>query len=129
MIKRRDLIFGIIPISVLPSFLFAKEKIREEDEFFTGKVNLPDATRWYKNGKLHRVDAPAVEYASDNKFWYRNGKIHRDDGPAVEWANGDKEWFRNGKRHREDGPAVECADGRKYWYREGKRLNNYKRVY
>ena len=50
------------------------------------------------------------------KFWYLNGKRHRDDGPAIEWADGAKFWYLNGKRHREDGPAVEYADGRKWWF-------------
>jgi hypothetical protein len=46
------------------------------------------------------------------KSWYLNGKLHREDGPAVEYANGDKDWYLNDKRHREDGPAIEYADGR-----------------
>ena len=45
-----------------------------------------------------------------------NGKLHREDGPAREWANGDKSWYLNGKLHREDGPAREYADGSKSWY-------------
>ena len=30
-----------------------------------------------------------------DKHWYLNGKLHREDGPAVEYANGDKEWWLN----------------------------------
>ena len=26
-----------------------------------------------------------------------NGKLHREDGPAVEWANGRKHWYLNGR--------------------------------
>ena len=62
------------------------------------------ATIYLKNGKRHREDGPAIEYANGNKVWYINDKLHREDGPAVEYANGDKEWYINGKRHREDGP-------------------------
>jgi len=51
-----------------------------------------------------------------SKYYYLNGKRHREDGPAIEWANGIKIWFKNGKRHREDGPAVEWANGIKEWY-------------
>ena len=29
------------------------------------------------------------------KRWYLNGKLHRGEGPAVEWASGTKEWFLN----------------------------------
>jgi hypothetical protein len=51
-----------------------------------------------------------------NKRWYKNGKLHREDGPAVEYANGTKVWCLNGKLHREDGPAFESADGSKKWF-------------
>ena len=60
-----------------------------------------------------------VEYGGD-KYWYRNGKCHREDGPAVEYANGTKFWYRNSELHREDGPAIECANGDKFWYLNGK---------
>ena len=29
-----------------------------------------------------------------SKFWHLNGKLHREDGPAIEFANGDK-WCLN----------------------------------
>ncbi|HEV2946792.1 MAG TPA: hypothetical protein VGX70_05415 [Gemmataceae bacterium] len=32
------------------------------------------------------------------KFWFRYGKLHRDDGPAVEYADGRAEWWRNDRR-------------------------------
>ena len=63
----------------------------------------------------------AVKIQEDGtKFWYRDGKLHREDGPAIERADGSKEWFRNGNRHRENGPAIEYADGTKFWFRDGK---------
>jgi hypothetical protein len=77
---------------------------------------------WYINGKLHREDGPAMEYAYGDKYWYRNGKLHREGGPAIECANGTKYWYLNDKRHREDGPAIEYAYGDKYWYLNGKLL-------
>ena len=61
-----------------------------------------------------------VEVNEIGTFWQLNGKVHREDGPAVEYANGSKEWYRNGKYHREDGPAIEWADGSKYWWLNGK---------
>jgi hypothetical protein len=86
---------------------------------YTVKVNTYGTKFWYLNGKYHREDGPAIEYASGNKFWYLNGKYHREDGPAVEYADGDKFWYLNGKYHREDGPAVEHANGDKWWYLNG----------
>ena len=50
-------------------------------------------------------------YCSGNFCWFINGKLHREDGPAVEYADGSKDWYINGIRHRENGPAVEYADG------------------
>jgi len=37
-----------------------------------------------------------------NKFWLLNGKLHREDGPAIEFANGQKDWYLNGKRLSEE---------------------------
>jgi hypothetical protein len=69
-----------------------------------------------------------VKVDEDGTFWYLNGKLHREDGPAFEWANGEKFWFLNGKKYAEgthqkvmasrnkptcDGKVVEI-DGKKY---------------
>ena len=54
--------------------------------------------------------------SNGTKEWFLNGKLHREDGPAVEYADGDKHWYLNDLRHREDGPAIEYADGNKDWY-------------
>ena len=56
---------------------------------------------WYFNGKLHRVDGPAVEYSNGYKRWYLNGQLHRVDGPAVEFSSGDKAWWLNGIEYTE----------------------------
>jgi hypothetical protein len=29
---------------------------------------------WRLNGKLHRTDGPAIEYADGSKYWYYEGK-------------------------------------------------------
>ena len=68
-----------------------------------------------------------IEYTvkvKDNgtKFWWLNGKRHREDGPAIEYANGYKSWYLNGKLHREDGPAEDYANGDKYWYLNGEEV-------
>ena len=36
-----------------------------------------------------------------NKAWYKEGKWHREDGPAVEWADGFKAWYLNNIRYSE----------------------------
>jgi len=40
-------------------------------------------------------------YPDGYKAWYLNGKLHKEDGPAVEYANGNKAWYLNGKYYSE----------------------------
>ena len=77
---------------------------------------------WYRDGKCHREDGPAIEYANGDKSWYRDGKRHREDGPAIEYANGNKWWYQDDVLHREDGPAIEYCTGNKKWYYRGFRI-------
>ena len=66
------------------------------------------------------MQQPTMTVDTDgNKRWKLNGKYHREEGPAIEYANGTKAWFLTDMRHREDGPAIEDVDGNKVWY-----LNN-----
>ena len=37
-----------------------------------------------------------------NKSWCLNGKLHREDGPAREYADGTKAWYLNGKKVTEE---------------------------
>ena len=93
---------------------------------YTVKIYDNGTKLWCLNGKLHRTDGPAVEYADGSKYWYLNDKLHRTDGPAIEDANGTKLWCLNGKLHRTDGPAVEYAYGSKFWYLNDKNLTESK---
>lgn len=34
-----------------------------------------------------------AEWSDGTRQWFKKGKRHREDGPAVEWSNGDKHWF------------------------------------
>jgi len=36
------------------------------------------------------------------KLYYMNGKYHRDDGAAIEYADGKKEWWLNGEEVTEE---------------------------
>ena len=113
--------------------------------------------RFYKNGKFHKDDGPAIIVNDGTKYWYRNGILHRENGPAIEWANGTKEWYQNGlfhreggpaiiiynreitglsymawykygTPHREDGPAIIYKDGRKFWFKNGNPLKDNENV-
>jgi len=35
----------------------------------------------------------------NNRLWYKNGKFHREDGPAIEGANGYKAWCLNDRKY------------------------------
>lgn len=66
---------------------------------------------------------------SGNKYYYSDRKmtiLHRLDGPAIEYATGTKAWCKNGVFHRMFGPAVESANGIKEWWISGKRLTETK---
>jgi hypothetical protein len=41
---------------------------------YTVKVYDGGYNGWFLNGKLHREDGPATEYASGTKYWYLNGE-------------------------------------------------------
>ena len=87
------------------------------------RVHDNDDICWYLDGKLHRVDGPAIIRANGYKEWYLDGKRHRVNGPAITWVNGTEFWYLDGKRHRVDGPAITYPDGTKYWYLDGKKLS------
>ncbi len=38
-----------------------------------------------------------AKFTGGTKYWYKNGKLHREDGPAIEWADGEKRWWLEGK--------------------------------
>lgn len=62
------------------------------------KIKLKNRIEWRnKEGKLHRVDGPAVEFAIGTKRWHHNGILHRVGGPAVEWSDGSVEWYLNAR--------------------------------
>ena len=43
-----------------------------------------------------------VKVNNGTKSWYLNGKKHREDGPAIEYADGDKSWYLNGVQYTEE---------------------------
>ena len=54
--------------------------------------------RWYnENRKLHRVGAPAVEFADGYRAYWINGVRHRFDGPARIFPSGKEEYYIGGQ--------------------------------
>ncbi len=58
--------------------------------------------------------------ADGTREWYRRGRLHREDGPAIELSDGSKGWAEDGVWHRVGGPAVELADGTTQSYIRGR---------
>jgi len=93
-----------------------KELLIGYNEFGHSKKTIMKSANYYrnKNGKLHRLDGPAVIYNNDEdwdiwKEYYINGKLGRiGGGPAITKADYDteiNEYYENDKLHRLDGPA------------------------
>ena len=80
------------------------------------KVEVEGDKQYFKDGKLHRDDGPAIESINGYKEYFKDGVTHRDDGPAVIWQDGGKQWIVDGKRHRLDGPAVIWAWDEFEWW-------------
>lgn len=89
---------------------------------------------WYKNGKLHREDGPAI-VEDWRKEWYIDGKLHREnDLPAllrIDYFDNSidrSEWWVNGKLHRIGKPAIISYENSKdveRYYENGKLHNLY----
>ena len=89
------------------------------------KYELGNRIEWRnEEGRLHRLDGPAVEWETKTRKWYKNGILHRVDGPAIEWFDGSKEWYLDGELHRVDGPAIEWSDGAEDWWLNGELFNS-----
>lgn len=80
-----------------------KSKVRITKETYIWKDEDDNGVIYYKDGKKHRENGPAVELKNGTKEWWIDGQRHRDDGPACIYKDPDEggffyEWFRNGER-------------------------------
>ena len=57
-----------------------------------GWKECPNRRIHFLDGRVHRLDGPAVVYGNGTKVWYRHGVVYREDGPAIEWAKVEPEW-------------------------------------
>ena len=46
--------------------------INEHPNFTGCLINKDNIKAWYKDGKWHREDGPAMEYVNGSKYWYLN---------------------------------------------------------
>lgn len=73
---------------------------------YTGIVEWNDGDiHYYKEGKLHRENGPAIQSENGSEFWYKEGKLHRLDGIAYKRLVGLSfkfGWFIEGKNYSEE---------------------------
>jgi hypothetical protein len=70
---------------------------------YSSVTNLKDQKLFFnEQGKLHRLDGPAILFFDGYEEWYLNGKLHREDGPAITYISGHKQWYLNGDLFYED---------------------------
>lgn len=70
--------------------------VEEIPKNYTGHVkHIAGNQFWLKNGKPHRLDAPASVYTNGSSFWYFNGKRHCTVDQAKEDDFGGSHWLLN----------------------------------
>jgi len=64
----------------------------------------PDGKKaWHnKNGELHRIGGPAIEYLDGSAFYYVNGLLHNEEGPAIKYASGSEFYYIKGVQIAEE---------------------------
>jgi hypothetical protein len=81
---------------------------------------------WWRGGKLHRSDGPAI-VDLDTEEWWNCGELHReqkgsDSGPAISTKLQDleiKQWYSYGKLHRDWDLPAHISTNRQEWHRDG----------
>ena len=72
-----------------------EEGVEVFPKHYTGNKSWVDM-----EGFNHRINGPAVIYKDGDMLWYRHGKLHRDDGPAVDWPSESRFiWYKHGERY------------------------------
>ena len=75
-----------------------------------GKYELKSGDIWIDNKNTVKMNCT---------IYYKDGKIHKEDGPAIEWEDGSKYWYCEGHLHRKNKPAVIQMDGLCEWWENG----------
>ena len=78
------------------------ELINRNNDFDIMEIDSEGNEFYYRKGKLHRLNGPAIERQNGYKAYYVNNKRHRLDGPAIKWANDYKEYWINGQQFTEE---------------------------
>ncbi len=68
----------------------------EYNKLTSGIVITSNSTYYFKNGKLHNENGPAVITKDGNEYWYINGLFDRKAAPAY-ITKTEKRWYREDK--------------------------------
>ena len=59
-------------------------------------INELGTKRWFKDGKLHRDDGPAVIWSDDEQYWYKNDERYEPSAHEImAWKMNEKEQTKN----------------------------------
>ena len=76
-----------MPVIATNKLQIVKEFTLEEwNQMTTGSFTCNGTTFHLKNGVPHKIGAPAVQ-AEKCIYYYEEGKLHRLDGPAIKWIS------------------------------------------
>ena len=56
---------------------------------------------WFNYIRQHPTFTGCLINKDNNIYWFKNGKNHREDGPAMEYVNGSKWWWLNNEEYSE----------------------------
>ena len=80
----------------------AKKSSKASDFCLACKRNLHVIKCTYCHLGHHSYNGkPAIKYKNGTRKWLHHGLRHRLDGPAVYFATGDKEWWISGANYTE----------------------------
>ena len=85
------------------------------------RIHKSGATEWYNSsGKLHRINAPAIQYRNGGEKWFVHNKLHQLNGFAIAFIQrSHKHRLLNDNYHNINGPAIEHSNGAKFWFING----------
>jgi hypothetical protein len=98
------------------------KELKKEAKSYNFYKNGLYSEKVLESHKNENGDLIEVRLGQYGRSYYKNGKLHREDGPAVEDFDGRKVWCKDGKDHRIDGAAMEFPGGRREYYYEGKHI-------
>jgi len=97
--RGRPTIHPHTPLGAKPMLTYQVEVVEESTHTHASET-------WLINGQRHREGDLPAQTCNGDKYWYKLGKLHRTQGPAVEDTDGGREWWLDGKKCTKAGHAA-----------------------